>query len=297
MNIEKKLVLKERVLIFLRGLLMGMADIIPGVSGGTIALITGIYERLIFAIKGINVRFLVYLLRKDVKNAKKHLFTMDLDFLVTLGIGIFTAFMILSRVIIYIMHFHPANTYAFFFGLILSSAYFVYRQIGSISTKNLMAGIAGFAFAFLFLGLGNIQSTHSLPVIFISGLVAVCAMILPGISGAFILFFLGQYEYMLGAFHEFNLVVSIVFMAGAFTGLFSMARIMNHLLKNHKAATMSFLVGLMLGALRMPYDNIIANSYFLPFVIIAGAGGFLAVLILEKFASDINVENPIVLKH
>jgi putative membrane protein len=292
MNLEEKLVLKERLLIFVRGILMGMADIVPGVSGGTIALITGIYERLIFAIKGINLRFLAYLLRKDVENAKKHLFSMDLGFLITLGLGIMAAFMVLSRVIGYLMQFYPANTYAFFFGLILASAGFVYRQVSGINHRTVISAAFGFALAFAFVGAGTLQTVHTLPVIFASGVVAVCAMILPGISGAFILFFLGQYEYMLGALHGLDLLVVLVFMVGALTGLFSMARLLGYLLHNHKPVTMAFLVGLMLGALRMPYDNIVSNSYFLPLVLAFGVAGFLAVVILEKLAERIDVERP-----
>ncbi len=286
--------LKERALIFLRGLLMGMADIVPGISGGTIALITGIYERLIFAIKGISIRFLVYLFKGDRENARKHLFSMDLQFLVTLCLGIFTAFMVLSRVIVYLMGVYPSGTYAFFFGLIVASAGFVYRQLGSISLKTLISGAAGFIFAFLFVGLGTFQTTHSLPVIFISGLVAVCAMIIPGISGAFMLFFMGQYEYMLGALQVIDIITLSTFMVGALIGLFGMARVLSYLLKKRKSVTMSFLIGLMIGALRMPYDNIVSGDYFLPFVIIAGAGGFFAVVLLEKLAERVYTERPIV---
>ncbi|MCK4827101.1 DUF368 domain-containing protein, partial [bacterium] len=176
MNIEEKIVLKERLLIFLRGLFMGMADIVPGISGGTIALITGIYERLIFAIKGINIRFILYILRGDTERARKHLFSMDLDFLITLFLGIMTAFLIFSRVIRFMMAEYPANTYAFFFGLILASAAFVYKLVGEINRRTVFSGIIGFLFAFFFVGIGTFQSTHSLPVIFISGMIAICAM-------------------------------------------------------------------------------------------------------------------------
>ncbi len=282
--------MKEWLLVFIRGLFMGMADIVPGVSGGTIALITGIYERLIFALKGLNVRFLLYLIRGDWENTKKHLFSMDLKFLLTLFAGIMTAFFILSRVIRFLMAEHPANTYAFFFGLILASAGFVYKFVGKLELKVIIAGVLGFLFAFMFVGIETLQSTHTLPVIFISGMVAVCAMVLPGISGAFILFFLGQYEYMLNMLLMFDVPTVATFMAGAVIGLVGIARVLTYLLKNHKSMTMSFLLGLMLGALRMPYENILTNTFYIPAVIACGVAGFAVVVTLEKTADRISVE-------
>ena len=281
--------MKEKALIFLRGLFMGMADIIPGVSGGTIALITGIYERLIFAIRGMNIRFLSHLLKGDLRKSGESFLKMDWGFLVPLILGIGTAFMILSGVIRFFMNVYPANTYAFFFGLILASAGFVYRHVGVNDHRTLSSGVIGFLFAYLLTGLGTLQATHSLPVIFFSGIAAICAMIMPGISGAFVLFFLGQYEYMLSALHSLDLAVIGVFMVGALIGLFGMARVLGYLLKCHKAVTMAFLVGLMLGALRLPYQNIVSNDFYLPLVIISGAVGFLLVFILEKMGSRFQV--------
>lgn len=267
---------------------MGMADIIPGVSGGTIALITGIYERFIFALGSLSPAFLKYILKGDMKKAKASFMKMELGFLITLFAGIITSFLILSGVIEFFMDTQPSNTYAFFFGLILASAGFVYRYVGKISARNITAGAAGFIFAMLFVGLGTVQSTHSLPVIFFSGIIAICAMLLPGISGAFILFFLGQYEYMLGALHGIEITVIAVFIAGAVTGLLSMSRFLSHLLKKHKPVTMSFLFGLMLGALRMPYENVISNEFTPLLVVISGAVGFASVIMLEKFAGNLD---------
>ncbi len=280
--------MKERLLIFLRGLFMGMADIIPGVSGGTIALITGIYERFIFALGSLSPAFLKHILKGDMKKAKASFMKMELRFLITLFAGIITSFLLLSGVIEFFMDTQPSNTYAFFFGLILASAGFVYRYVGKISARNITAGAAGFIFAMLFVGLGTVQSTHSLPVVFFSGIIAICAMLLPGISGAFILFFLGQYEYMLGALHGIEITIIAVFIAGAVTGLLSMSRVLSHLLKNHKPVTMSFLLGLMLGALRMPYENVISNEFTPLLVIISGATGFVSVIMLEKFAGNLD---------
>ncbi|UCD03151.1 MAG: DUF368 domain-containing protein [Candidatus Aenigmatarchaeota archaeon] len=277
--------IKELLLVFLRGIFMGMADIVPGVSGGTIALITGIYERLIFAINAITPRSLKELFL--AKNKREVLERMDSLFLVTVLVGVAIAFLAMSWVIRFFMGTYPANTYAFFFGLILASAGFVYRYVGRISPVIIVSGIIGFAFAFIFVGLGTLQSSHSLPVIFFSGFIAICAMMLPGISGAFILFFLGQYEYMLGVLHSVNVPLITVFLIGAITGLFVMSKVLGYLLRNYKAVTMSCLLGLMLGALRLPYENVISNAYTLPVVIASALTGFFTVVMLEKVAGKV----------
>jgi len=278
--------MKSLILIFLRGLAMGMADIIPGVSGGTIALITGIYERLIFAIRGLSMGFLKKLLKGDAKGAAADIKTMDLEFLAALFAGIITSFLVLSGVIRFFMNVYPSNTYAFFFGLILASAVFVRRHVERINWKTAASGISGLVFAILLVGSGTLQSSHIPAVIFFSGFIAICAMILPGISGAFILFFLGQYEYMLNALHSLDVFNISVFSTGAVLGLLTMSRVLGYLLKNHKAATMSFLVGLMLGALRMPYENIVTTSFVLPFVMLSAISGFVVVVMLEKLSGE-----------
>ncbi len=274
--------MKEALLIFLRGVFMGMADIIPGVSGGTIALITGIYERFIFALRNINSKPFTLFIKGDLKGSRKEFLRIDWAFLIPLGIGIGSSFMVMSNVIKFFMEVYPANTYAFFFGLILASAGFVYKHVSGLNSRTISVAVIGFLFAFLFVDMGTLQSSHSIPVIFFSGMVAICAMILPGISGAFILFFLGQYEYMLTALHSVDLPIITVFMTGALIGLFGMARILGYLLKEHKAVTMSFLVGLMLGALRLPYNNVIANAFEPALVIISGTVGFFSVVVLER---------------
>lgn len=265
---------------------MGMADIIPGVSGGTIALITGIYERLIFAIRGLSPDFAKKLLKGDVHGAAKDFRDMDIDFLVTLFLGIVVAFLLLSGVIRFLMAAYPANTYAFFFGLILASAGFVYRRVERICWKTVVSGLAGLIFALLLVGSGTLQSSHNILVIFFSGFIAICAMILPGISGAFILFFLGQYEYMLQALHSLDMLSVSVFSTGAVVGLLVMSHVLGYLLKNYKSITMSFLVGIMLGALEMPYENITGSNFFLPYVIASALGGFAVVVIVEKLAGN-----------
>ncbi len=248
---------------------MGTADIIPGVSGGTIALITGIYERLIFGIKRINF------------NLKE---SVDWEFFVPLLLGIGCAFLALSRIIKFFLSDFPGLTYAFFFGLILASAVIVYKKTGKLNFKDFLFLLIGFAFAFLFVGLKDLETEHTLLVIFFSGMIAICAMILPGISGAFILLFLNQYEYMLEVLNNFIFVEIFTFVGGAFLGIITFSRILSYLLKRYKSHTFSFLVGLMLGSLRLPYREIIAD--FSPWVLLPALVGVVLVFILEKKSRD-----------
>ena len=184
-DLETKSTVSQSLIIFLKGLFMGAADIIPGVSGGTIALITGIYERLINAISRINLKFILFFLRGDFERSKKNFKEIDFPLFIPLLLGIVVAIFTLSKVILFFLTAYTPFMYAFFFGLILASAIFIYKHTGELSLKNILFIIIGFLFAFLFLGLNVIQINHSLPVVFISGAIAICAMILPGISGAF----------------------------------------------------------------------------------------------------------------
>ncbi|MGB9937986.1 MAG: DUF368 domain-containing protein [Methanobacterium sp.] len=262
---------------------MGTADVIPGVSGGTIALITGIYERLIHAISRIDFRFILYLFEGDFKRFKQNaLEEIDYELFIPLFLGIGLAILTMSKVISFLLANYPAATFAFFFGLILSSAIFVYNHVDELNIKNLTFLVIGFIFALLFVGLNPIQANHTLPIIFLSGAVAICAMILPGISGAFVLLLLNQYEYMINALNNFQLVEIITFMFGALVGILSFSRILDYLLTHHKSITMAFLVGLMIGTLRLPYEKIAVNMESPVPIIIAAVIGFAIVFILEK---------------
>ena len=269
--------------IMLRGFLMGLADIIPGVSGGTIALITGIYDKLVFSISEINLNFILDFVRKDTRNMKKNLRRIDLWFFIPLGIGIGTAFLVFSGMIGYMLDSHTAITYSFFFGLILASSFFVYRKIKELSILTIVSSIVGFLFAFVLIGIGVIgMMGHSLFIIFLSGVIAICAMILPGISGAFLLLFLGQYKYLLNALHNIEITKIITFLIGAGIGILMFSRILNYLLRKYRAPTMAFLTGLMLGSLRLPFKEIVGASGSSVFISIAGLIGFLIVIVLEN---------------
>lgn len=251
---------KEIILIFLRGLFMGSADIVPGVSGGTIALITGIYERLIFAISSIKFSFIKPLLKGNLSEFKTKLIEeIDFELFIPLALGIGIAFITLAKVISYLLDTHTAYTFSFFLGLILASAYILYTKLDDLNIKLIVITAIGIILSYIFVGLNPIATNHSLIVIFISGLIAICAMILPGISGSFLLLLLGQYQYMLNALNSKNLIEIFVFCIGALIGILGFSKLLNYLLEKYESATMAFLIGIMLGTLRLPVIKITEN--------------------------------------
>ena len=276
----------ESIIIFLKGLLMGSADIIPGVSGGTMALITGIYERLIHAIKDIDFRFVYYFIRRDMKAAKNNFMSVDFALLLPLGAGIGVAFLSLARVIEFMLENQTAPTYAFFFGLIVASAGIVSRYVKHPDMMHILSGVAGFLFVFYIVGLEGLEENHSYPMIFITGTVAICAMILPGISGSLIMLIMGQYEFMLNALNNRQMPELITFLAGAVLGLAGFSRLMDYMIMHHKSITMAFLFGLMLGALRVPVEKIESSvdtgvMSDMVVVVISSIVGFILVTLIE----------------
>lgn len=278
--------IREAILIFIRGLLMGSADIVPGVSGGTIALITGIYAHLVESISKIKFGFVKPLFKGDFKGFwNQMLDEIDFKFFIPLILGIGVAFLTLAKVVTYCMDTHTALTYSFFLGLIIASAVILFRKLDEINIKNVIFTILGAVLTFIFVSMNPIAANHSLIVIFISGIIAICAMILPGISGSFLLLLLGQYKYMLSALHQLHFTEIIVFVVGALIGILGFSRILNYLLKNHKKVTMAFLIGVMLGSLKVPAVEI-ANSVglniagLLPCLIVAIIA-FALIIILE----------------
>lgn len=282
--------LYEAFLIFIRGFLMGSADIVPGVSGGTIALITGIYEKLVYSISKINFKFLKPLVKLNFKEFW-NVFTDEIDFkfFIPLGLGIALAFLSLAKVISYCMETYTAFTYAFFLGLILASACVCFRRIEKINIKHIIFAIIGAILAYIFVSLNPIAANHSLPIIFISGMIAICAMILPGISGSFMLLLLGQYEYMLNVLHTLSLTEIITFCVGALIGILGFSKILNYLLERHEEITMAFLIGIMVGTLKLPALAIttslatISLATVLPCVIFAIIGLVLIIVLESQF--------------
>ena len=248
----------EAFLIFIRGLLMGSADIVPGVSGGTMALITGIYGHLIEAISNIKFGFLKPLVKGDLKGFWNQLLDeIDFKFLIPLVLGIGVAFLTLAKVVTYCMDVYTAVTYSFFLGLIIASAVVLFKKLNKMDLKTVLFAVIGAVLTYIFVSLNPIAANHSLIVLFISGMIAICAMILPGVSGSFLLLLLGQYKYMLNALHELHFTEIIVFIMGAVIGILGFSKLLNYLLKNHEEVTMAFLIGVMLGSLKVPGVEIV----------------------------------------
>ncbi|MCD6478545.1 MAG: DUF368 domain-containing protein [Candidatus Diapherotrites archaeon] len=277
----------ETLVIFLKGILMGAADILPGISGGTIAFVTGIYERLIFGIKNIDFAFIKFALQGRWGKAKENLLSIDFEFFIPLSLGITCAFLLLSRVLHATLQTHPAIAYAFFFGLIAGSAKVIFKSVSQHSVPSTLAFVMGFVGAFIFVSLNPLETEHSLVVIFLATIVATSAMLLPGISGAFILLFLGQYQFMLQALTELNMVVILVSSAGSLTGFITFSRVMAYLLKKHRNATLAALTGLILGSLRQPFGKIMETHALNPiFALVPAVIGFAIVLFLDRFANS-----------
>jgi putative membrane protein len=270
--------LKGSVGIFLRGLAMGAADIVPGVSGGTIALITGIYERLVESISKLRWS---HLTNQDREEKVSLIQRVDIGLFIPLGLGIVLAIFLMSNIIAHLLDRHSSPTYAFFFILIMSSALVLMRERGLITYLNILFLAIGFVVTFLLVESGVMDLDHSLPMIFVSGAIAICAMILPGISGALILLFLGQYEFMLDALRGLEWEKIFTFGLGAIIGLLAFSRVLNYLIKNYKTQTLSFLIGLMLGALRLPYQKITIDSNTIFPIWVAALVGFSLIFVLE----------------
>lgn len=276
--------LREFFTILIKGLCMGSADIVPGVSGGTIALITGIYERLVHAISSINFTFVKPLLKGDFKGFKSRLlYEIDFALFVPLILGIVIAFLTLAKVINYLLIYQTAYIFSFFLGLILASSYILYTKLDNLDFRLIIVTVIGIVLSYIFVGLNPIQANHSLPVLFISGIIAICAMILPGISGSFLLLLLGQYQYMLNSLISLNFAEIITFVVGAIIGILGFSKILNYLLENHETVTMAFLIGVMIGTLRLPFDKItstLTGSWI--WCIVYAVIGLVLIIVLER---------------
>ncbi|MBF0586729.1 DUF368 domain-containing protein [Prosthecochloris sp. N3] len=229
-----------------KGILMGAADIVPGVSGGTMAFITGIYETLIDALRSINMIAIRKLLRFEFRDFWRQI---NGNFLVSLLAGVVISVLVLANTIVYLLEHHTMLLFSFFFGLILASAVLIARRIHAHSPGAYLAGGAGLVAALLISSLSPVSTPDAWWFIFFSGMIAITAMILPGISGSFILLLLGKYSSIMTAIKEFDIAMIAVFGSGCVVGLLGFSRILSKLLHQYHDQTMLLLAGFMLGSL------------------------------------------------
>ncbi len=286
---------------------MGAADVVPGVSGGTIAFISGIYEELITSINNVHPS-LIKIWKKEGFNAfwKK----LNGNFLVALFLGIFISLFSLATLVSWLLENEPVLLWSFFFGLVAASIFFVGKEITKWNLGTIIILILGAGIAYFITTLPVSENATSLPYLFMSGALAVCAMILPGISGAFILVLLGSYKTVLDAVHDRDFQIIVTVALGAIFGLLSFAKLLKWMFSHYRNLTLALLTGFILGSLNKiwPWKLILETKTIgekiipikeqnvspfnfegepqLLFAIIAAIIGFSLIFILEKVASE-----------
>ena len=238
---------KDYILISLKGLAMGAVEVVPGVSSGTIALISGIYEELLLTIKNFPVA--VKDLFKNKFNLKLFWKNANGNFLLALFLGMGLGVLSLAKLTKYMLENYEIPTWSFFFGLVLASVWFVLREVEKWKSTYFILFALGVIAGFSITVLSPAETPEDLWFIFLSGSIAICAMMLPGISGSFMLLILGKYQYVLTALTEANIPVILTFISGALVGIILFSHFLSWLLKNYHAITIFFLGGVMFGSL------------------------------------------------
>lgn len=291
--------IKDYAVLTLKGMAMGAADVVPGVSGGTIAFIAGIYDELINSIKSINMHSLKLLFTGKIAAFWK---AVNGNFLFALLLGIAISVFSLAKLITYLLLNEPVLVWSFFFGLVLASTWFVTKDIKGWNWKTVAGFVGGAVIAYYITVATPAETSTNLMYIFLCGAIAICAMILPGISGSFILVLLGKYFYVMEAVKTLDLVVLGVFAFGAALGITSFSRVLSYALKNFRNITLSVLSGFMLGSLNkvwpwkeveklvsdghevMIEHNIAPNTEVAEAVVLMLIG-FILVYVLEKISA------------
>ena len=239
--------LKDYIIISLKGMAMGAADVVPGVSGGTIAFISGIYEELLNSISSFKFSLINVLKNEGIKVVWKKI---NGSFLLALFIGICFSVLSLAKLIENLLENHPILIWSFFFGLVLASIIYIAKQIKLWNIKCYLYLIFGLIFAYYITTLNPVITQNSSPwFLFLAGMIAICAMILPGISGSFILVLLGAYKPILNAINTKDFFSIIIIMAGAVLGLLTFSRVLKWLFSTYKNYTLALLIGFIAGSL------------------------------------------------
>jgi len=298
-------------IISLKGMAMGAADVVPGVSGGTIAFISGIYEELLTSISSVNFKTLKLIKTNGINAAWK---AVNGNFLVALFIGILISIISLAKIISWLLEHKPILVWSFFFGLVLASILYIGKQITKWNTITIILLLAGAGVAYYITTLEPLISVNSSPLfLFLAGAIAICAMILPGISGAFILVLLGAYKPVLEAIHNRDFKLIAILALGAIIGLLSFSKVLKWLFNNYKNYTLAVLTGFILGSLNkiwpwketltwrtnshgieVPFNQqsispiMFEGDSQLTFAILLSLIGFAVIILLEKLASSNN---------
>ena len=244
--------------IYLSGMLMGAADIVPGISGGTVAFITGIYERLINSLRSFDLKLWAVWKKDGLTGVLK---AVDAIFLSTLFVGILSSVLLLSHLISWLLASYPLHLNGLFFGLVVGSAIIIAREIESWSLSQMFFMLAGALLAtFVSLLLPSIGSITPL-TFFFAGMLAICAMILPGISGSFLLLTLGLYGPLVESVKSLNLIFLSAFIAGAGSGLLAFSHLLGWLFDHYRAATFATLFGFILASLKHIWPWQFLSSY------------------------------------
>ncbi|MCE2611626.1 DUF368 domain-containing protein [Flavobacteriaceae bacterium D16] len=296
----------QYLLLALKGMAMGAADVVPGVSGGTIAFISGIYEELISSLSNIGPGLFRTLAKEGIKSTWKEL---NGNFLLAVFTGIAISIISLAKLISWLLVNEPVLLWSFFFGLVLASVFFVAKGIKRWNIAVILMFAIGAVLAYFITSLPPSENTGSLPYLFLSGALAVCAMILPGISGAFILVLLGSYKTVLDAVHERDLIIIATVGTGAVFGLLSFAKLLKWMFGHYKNITLALLTGFILGSLNKiwPWKEVLSTRVYgdkvipvleknvwpwvfdgnsqLEWAVLLSILGFCVIFVLERLAS------------
>ncbi len=303
-NTTRERTLPDYFWISARGFAMGAADVVPGVSGGTMAFILGIYDELLAAINAVDLTFI----RRIVSFRWMEAFRdFPWQFLLSLVLGIAVAILTLTNGLHWALENHPSLVWAFFFGLIVSSIIVVRRRVSRWSAVNILAAVIATVGAYILVGLTPHETPHTPVLLFLSGAVAICAMILPGISGAFILVLLGKYRYVVSAVVNFDILTLALVALGAVFGLLAFVRLLRWMLRKNHDLIVAVLTGFMFGSIRKVWpwkateqiDGVIVReTNFIPasvnnevvLAILLMLAGIALVLVVEHFAGKAKTE-------
>lgn len=239
--------MKNYIVLFLKGMGIGAANVIPGVSGGTIALITGIFEKLIDSLKSIDITAFRLLIKGEFRKFSEH---VNLDFLLIVFGGIFISILTFARLFEFLFLDYPVYVWSYFFGLILASVYFVGKTVHKYTLSTIVTFFIGASLALIITFLSPGSKNDHFMYLFLCGIVAVCSMILPGLSGSFVLILMGNYELVfIEAVNNMDMTILLPVALGAVFGLIAFSHILSWILRKYKDQTISLLTGFILGSL------------------------------------------------